>query len=238
MAIEQINSANFDYQMMLATINAAYIGKHDITLSNFGNDSAPVVKIGSKFENNGALFKVLTGDETPTGYAGMTNSTIFYLYYDESGGVFIYSNTAPTWNHTLQGWYNGNDRAFFSMFKDSGGTLYQSKLKLSNNGDVSIRTKIIPIGDWDMDSTLFVTVAHGLAVTTIRTIGVTIRNDIDTVYHKFNSFVVGGAEVLSQGVSANPTDITISRDADGIYDTPSFSSTSYNRGWITIQYVG
>ena len=69
MAIEQINSAAYDYDVMLATIEAAYIGKADITLSEYDSDAAPDVKVGSKFEVNGALFKVKTADETPSGYA-------------------------------------------------------------------------------------------------------------------------------------------------------------------------
>ena len=79
MSIEQVNSAAFDYDVMLATLEVAYVGKADITISEYDSTAAPVVKIGSKFENNGALFKVLTGDETPTGYAGISSSTVFYL---------------------------------------------------------------------------------------------------------------------------------------------------------------
>ncbi len=130
MAITQINTADYDYAMFLETLNKSYKGKADITISAFDTTAAPDVKVGSVFEDNGAIFIVDTSDITPTGYAGITNSTTFYLYYDESANVFIYSNTAPTWSDVLQGWYNGNDRAFFSMFKDSGGTLYQDKVLL------------------------------------------------------------------------------------------------------------
>ncbi len=138
MAFEQINTADFDYEMMLATINAAYIGKAEITLSNYDNDSAPVIKVGAKIEVNGALIKLTTSDATPSGYAGITNSTTFFLYYDSSAGVAIYSNTVPVWNDALQGWYNGNDRAFFSMYKDSGGTLYESKVLLLNQNNLEV----------------------------------------------------------------------------------------------------
>ncbi len=130
MAVRQINTADYDYAMMLNVINKSYKGKADITLSAFDTTAAPDVKVGSVFEDNGAIFIVETSDITPTGYAGITNSTTFYLYWDESGTAFIYSNTAPTWSDVLQGWYNGNDRAFFSMFKDSGGTLYENKSML------------------------------------------------------------------------------------------------------------
>ncbi len=138
MAITQLNTADFDYAMMLNVINKSYKGKADITLSAFDTTAAPDVKVGSVWEDNGAIFILETADLTPTGYAGITNSTTFYLYYDESAEVFIYSNTAPTWSDVLQGWYNSNDRAFFSMFKDSGGTLYQRKLKLEQQNNLEI----------------------------------------------------------------------------------------------------
>ena len=101
-------------------------GKADITISEYATTAAPDVKAKSVFENNGTLTEVTT-DITPTGYSGISNSTTFYLYYDESAEAFVYLETVPTWSDVLQGWYNGNDRALFSMYKDSTGLLYQSK---------------------------------------------------------------------------------------------------------------
>ncbi len=245
MAISQINSADFNYATMLATINAAYVGKAEITLSNFDGTGAPDVKVGSKFEDNGALFKVLTADETPTGYAGITNSTTFYLYYDESGGAFIYSNTAPTWNDTLQGWYNGNDRAFFSIFKDSGGTLYEHKTLLlgQNNVDfgggvntdnMTLKTKVIEIGDWNMDTTDFVNVAHGLTGTSIRAIlSVFIRRDDDGTNSDFGSYDASESKNISAIIGVN---VFLSRLSGGTFDAATYNATSFNRGWITLLY--
>ncbi len=135
MAITQLNNfgiGNFDLTAIEETIVKAFKGKLDVTLSNYDDDSAPLVKVGSVFENNGTLFIIDTSDITPTGYSGISVSTTFYLYYDESAEAFIYDSTAPTWSDTLQGWYNGNDRALFSMQKDSGGTLYGGKTLLNS----------------------------------------------------------------------------------------------------------
>ncbi len=150
MAVRQINTADYDYSMFLETLNKSYKGKADITLSAYNTTAAPDVKVGSVFEDNGAIFIVDTSDITPTGYAGMTNSTTFYLYLDvDPTPTFVYSNTAPTWSDVLQGWYTGNDRAFFSMYKDSGGTLYQNKGKLVYNRDTSLKTYTANGGDTD-----------------------------------------------------------------------------------------
>ncbi len=149
MSVRQINTSDYDYSMFLETLNKSYKGKSDITISAYDTTAAPDVKVGSVWEDNGAIFILETADMTPTGYAGITNSTTFYLYYDESASVFIYSNTAPTFNDALQDWYNGNDRAFFSMYKDSGGTLYQNKGKLVYNRDTSLKTYTANGGDTD-----------------------------------------------------------------------------------------
>ncbi len=130
MAVRQINTADYDYSMFLETLNKSYKGKSDITLSEYNTTAAPDVKVGSVWEDNGAIFILESADLEPTGYAGIANSTTFYCYYDESAEVFIYSSTVPVWNDALQGWYTGNDRAFFSMYKDSGGTLYEQKSEL------------------------------------------------------------------------------------------------------------
>lgn len=133
MAITQLNDygvGDFNLTAIINTIGKTYKGKADITISEYDTTAAPDVKVGSVFENNGAIFIVDTSDITPTGYAGISNSTTFYLYFDESGTTFIYSSTAPTWSDSLQGWYNGNDRALFSMYKDSGGTLYEDKTRI------------------------------------------------------------------------------------------------------------
>ncbi len=238
MAVRQINTADYDYSMFLETLNKTYKGKNDITISAYDTTAALDVKVGSVFEDNGAIFIVETSDITPTGYAGITNSTTFYLYYDESGEVFIYSNTVPVWNDALQGWYTGNDRAFFSMFKDSGGTLYQTKNRLE--GASRLLSKVIPIGDWDMDADNFVTVAHGLDFTKIRSVDVIIRKDNDSGYlplaflGNITTGVMDGGWVLVDAVSG----VTLNRRIGGNFDGGNFNSTSFNRGWITIWYVG
>ena len=238
MAITQLNTADFDYAMMLNVINKSYKGKADITLSAFDTTAAPDVKVGSVFEDNGAIFIVDTADITPTGYAGITNSTTFYLYYDESASVFIYSNTAPTWSDVLQGWYNGNDRAFFSIFKDSGGTLYQSKSKL--DGASRLLSRIIPIGDWDMDADTFVAVSlpSDIDWKSIRSISGVIRNDADTersITGKIDNATNGTNDMAVSAIDDGR--IVLIRVTGGDLDNTDYNSTSYNRGWLTLGYV-
>ena len=237
MSIEQINTAAFDYDMMLAFIEGTVIGKAEITLSEYDSTAAPVVKVGSKFEVNGALFKVLTADETPTGYAGISSSTTFYLMYDTSGEAFVYTEVAPTWNDALQGWYGtggeANDRYFFSMFKDSGDTLYENKQLLKKQGE--LYTKILELGDWNMDTTDGLNITGIAEFKNIRSYSVIIRNDEDTIYYPMDYIHVDG--LLQGGYRSFSADLLqLYRRVGGLFDNADFNSTSYNRGWITIWY--
>jgi hypothetical protein len=76
------------------------------------------------------LYVVSGSAESISGIAGIANSTTFYVYYDVSGGVFLASTTAPTFDKEKRGWYNGNDRALFRIYKDSGGE-YDERTQLS-----------------------------------------------------------------------------------------------------------
>jgi len=240
MAVRILNDfapGDTNFTAMMETLNKAYKGQSQITISNYDTTAAPVVKVGSVFGNNGSQVLVETGDETPTGYGGIANSTTFYIYYDESGEAFIFSSTTPSWNDALQGWYNSNDRAFFSMYKDSGGTLYTNKLKLSDNGDISSRTIEIEIGDWDMDADASKDVLHLLSDwQKIRSISIVVRNDDDTLY--YNSDKMDGAGVKDLGIFEFRSDaISLFRTAGGWFDAVEYNATSYNRGWVTITYV-
>lgn len=147
MAITKVNNYSISDSNLSAsyeTLDKTRKGLNDISLSNFENDSAPVVEIGSIFENLGSMYKIETATETPTGYGSVSNSAKFFLYYDSSAGSFIYLSTAPTWNAQYQGWYNGDDRALFGMYKDSGGTLYQGKYLMVSKSLAN--TGVFPIG--------------------------------------------------------------------------------------------
>lgn len=210
MAVTQLNTANYDYAMMLSTLNKSYKGKADITLSAYTTTAAPDVKVGSVFDCNGAIFIVDTTDITPTGYAGITNSTTFYLYWDEDPGAFIYSNTAPTWSDALQGWYNGNDRAFFSMYKDSGGTLYQNKNKY--NGRYKEKPMIYETKT-----------VSGAAL------GASATSDINVTGFSFNPTAVLDAKIFAYAGNEH--------DADEVYESNLFGRSNYVGTTTTVNYV-
>jgi hypothetical protein len=101
---------------------------------------------------------------------------------------------------------------------------------------VQPKVKIIDIGDWNMDSTVSVNVAHGLTLANIRTVQILIRNDTDASYYSLEGIHTSGGAVEGY-FNLSATNVTAVRVTSGFFDTTAFDSTTYNRGWITITYV-
>jgi hypothetical protein len=101
--------------------------------------------------------------------------------------------------------------------------------KAENGG---LLTKVVDIGDWNMDATDTVNVVHGLTASKIREVSVFIRNDDDSF----------GIPLLCQANNTNAiirgsANIVLSRTTGDIFDNVGYDLTSYNRGWVIIKYI-
>jgi len=105
-------------------------------------------------------------------------------------------------------------------------------VKITNAG---LNTKVIDIGDWNMDVLIAVSVIHGLTSSKIRAISVLIRHDNDINVIGFPAD--DAASTSDEFASFDTVNIVLSRGTAGYFDNTGYDSTSYNRGWITIQYV-
>jgi len=103
-----------------------------------------------------------------------------------------------------------------------------NSIKETGTAGGTVRKRIIEIGDWNMDSTPSLTIAHGVTVSNIRGLSVLIRSDPGTGYR--NLYDGGYATVAN-------TNIYLVRTESGIFDSDGYDSTSFNRGYITIEYV-
>lgn len=141
----------------------------------------------------------------------------------------LVEQTDPVLNGTISGTAFLDEDA---MTSDSAiAVASQQSIKAYVDSKVgTLNEKIINIGDWNMDSTLSVAVAHGITHTKIRSISVVVRSDSDANYHDFGAFGC-------VGMYASSTNIILLRETGGTFDNTSYDSTSYNRGWITIQYT-
>lgn len=107
--------------------------------------------------------------------------------------------------------------------------------------DYGLRRKTVDMGDWNMDSTGFLKVSHGLDYSDTwkgtRNVEFTVRNDADTTYYvdgAFSSEAMLADDIAVSGVT-NKKVVMIRREGAS-FDSSDFDSTSYNRGWVTVWY--
>lgn len=120
---------------------------------------------------------------------------------------------------------------------DTVGDVYDKVNSLIDDyNDFQLKWKIINIGDWNMDTTPNVTVAHGLDVTKIRSATFIIRNDAGTQFYPPASRVSSGLDSAFFAYLTT-TDVELFREAASDFDSTDFDATGYNRGYITIGYI-
>ena len=95
---------------------------------------------------------------------------------------------------------------------------------------VPFRTKVLPIGVWDMDATASVTIAHGIDFTKIRKASVIIRDDANIVRVFLNEADEGAISVV------DATNVTLARTLGGVFDATAYDDIAVDRGFLTIEY--
>jgi len=252
-------AATSDYEGQNAHINAfiQQMSNQVLHLTEWTTTTVPQIAQGVYLRHAGVLyivdtaaFDIATGD--------LSGAGSYYVKLTTSGDSLAVSwedtLTSYAWSIAYQGYYNGTSQLLpykvvyataptytkYSIInmKDSVWNFVSSSGVFDgiNTDNATLKTKIVEIGDWNMDSTDSKVVAHGLTSANIRSIDIMIRND-GTGIARFDSFTVAGADILSQFVTIDATNVTMVRDTDGYFDDATHNSTSYNRGWITIVYV-
>lgn len=151
----------------------------------------------------------------------LTKTAFEAIYTDNTTGTFA--------DNTTQAISAGDMRQFADDIADS----------FTVSG--GLNWKIVQIGDWDMDTTASVNVAHGIPFGNyqdIRVVDVQIIRDIGAV-REFGPLVrfEAGVGIAGGVVSIDSTNITIGRLTGGYFDNSDFNATSFNRGYIAIGYV-
>ena len=106
-------------------------------------------------------------------------------------------------------------------------------------GTTPLKMKVLDIGDWNMDTTLFAYIYHGIGdYSKIRQVSVLIKDDGDTYSYPLDYPFSGSLQHGQGGGIANIDDsrILLTRLTGEFFDSINFDSTSYNRGWVTIWY--
>jgi hypothetical protein len=109
-------------------------------------------------------------------------------------------------------------------------------------GAIEIKAKVVEIGVWNMDTTASVSISHGIAPqSSIRGIFVMIRDDADsfTPIPLTPGFITTAAEVEGFFYCDGSGHVVLNRKTGGTFDSANYDSgAGFNRGWITITYVG
>lgn len=101
-----------------------------------------------------------------------------------------------------------------------------------------IRKKIIDIGDWDMAADKVKNVAHGLSDDKIRSVYAMIRNDIETALYPLQQPDFGTSDLTEGGITAVQSgNVSLFNRPGGFFNNSSFNAITFNRGWLTIEYV-
>lgn len=256
-----------DWSDFVVQVEKQRTGYQSISLTNFGNDNEPEIAAGSICEIGGSVAKFDINEAiTGWGVIGNDNDVYIKLVPAAPLVTAEFTTVAPTWSDAKQGWYgagaSATHRYIGGLYKNAGGN-YTNKyvfaslnqnskeIKVFANGRMEIpglrthndsthpflQTKIIEIGDWNMDTTPSKTVAHGLTGSHIRGWEIYIRRDADEWsdsegLNKFSRFF-GGLGLYSR---VGNTDIFMDRDGGSLFDSIVYNATPYNRGWIFIWY--
>jgi hypothetical protein len=109
---------------------------------------------------------------------------------------------------------------------------------VAGTGNATLLKKIVNIGEWNMDATSAIGVAHGLTLTKIVSISVLIRSDSDSLYKPLEFASTNG---ISDGCYyLDGTNVTMTRLASGGFDSSGYDATAgtvANRGYIVIEYT-
>jgi hypothetical protein len=264
-------------ELVVATqVEVQRYGYQAVSLTNFTSDTLePQIAAGSRLEIGGALF-VAAGNESITGWGGISVSSDVYIKLTVSGAsaTASFTTTAPTWSTSKQGFYDGSDRYIGGLYKDGSGNyarkwLYEEKQIASvkrygssaveltgavygsgygaaligeaglkaGSADTAWLRKVVEIGDWNMDTTVSVTVTSSISGVKIRRVSVVIRSDGAASYLAPSWDDSGTLQLWIKDANMSVLGgVIICRLTGGDFDNSSFDSTSYNRGWVTFEY--
>lgn len=142
----------------------------------------------------------------------------------------------------------------WSMYCPSGSTnlvLYSGAdlTTFSTNGNMNISGGIgfggsqyfkvarVDIGDWNMDTTSFVQINHGLTFSKILHASADILEDSGALLYPVNYSSISTTNVPSGSIVTTTTFIQLERLTGGFFDNAGFNATGFNRGYITIIYI-
>ena len=205
-----------DILALQLTEDASFVGKHNISLTNYDTTGLPAIAAGSIIECNGALAE-FESEEAITG--SPSNGTVYIqIVPSTTTATAQFTNTAPTWSDAKQGFYGTGAAANyryleFEMYKYV--TSYSNKKKITHDDNVK----------FDILSASSISASGNISADNILTTGgLSIAGDI-TIQP---SSILSGGYVKSPSFGSRYTS-TGAQTANAIFDSLVASYFTYGR---------
>lgn len=219
------------------SIDTAFV----FTISNLGTGQIARIAITKK---SGDTYSFASGTFNQIDNLDQTGTSLNFYVHNVDGTLIVESDLSISKSDAINE-NNSNQlatsKAAFDLSAVDAG-LEASKLDITRfnieAGTPALITKVIEIGDWNMTSTQFVDVLHGIDGTKTRGITVIIRNDNSTNFYPFGQVFSLSAGDDASGIEfVSTTTVRLRRQNSGtIFSGANFDDTPFNRGWITITY--
>jgi len=228
---KKITGTNFGNSFFIPKAFRALL---QVQLTEYTSLVQPGIAAGGVVEINGSVY-INPSEVAITG--ATVNDTWYDILLTPSGSSFTASFIARgtgVWSDSKQGLYSGNNRVVACAYRIASDNWVNKNILKVINRTVKIK---IEIGDWDMVATATLTLTHVFIAifSGLRSVAITIRNDQNTSMY---SCAYAGDITVEIDIHAvlSSSGILIYRLTAGKFDGGSYDSTSYNRGWITVEY--
>lgn len=159
-----------------------------------------------------------------------------YESVDGSGMIQLHSKDAASYPGQVRVYGTNGTTGTLGIDVEQDGTV-DLPVGLEIGGVAQPKRIVYEIGDWNMDSTLTVGVAHGLTMANIVGVDAIIRNDDDSYRFKLEVGDINSSAPPDGMINLSSTNIVLSRTTSGYFDSTAFDATSYNRGYIIVDYA-
>ena len=229
-----------------------------VSLTNFSGTAASNVATGSVMECAGSIYSFTdTSITLETGTASASVAIYYVAVPSTDTTVSIYmEGTAPTWVDAKQGFYQSAaslTRYIGGAYIGTAETYYTKFLYTGENLIYCLQTgetrpllkKTFNIGEWDMDTTTVVPLAHGISdPDKIRTMRAIVKGDPGGNFAtgKYNldaPYTAGSAAGSISIYNIDSSQIAVARRSGAFFDNADFDGTAgtiENRGWVFIEY--
>ena len=128
-------------QSVMLTLDKTFKGFHQVSLTNYDSTDESEIAAGSVVEVNGAQYK-FESNEAITG--SPSDGTVYIqLIPDGDSITAAYTNTAPTWSDSKQGWYGTTTAAnyrYLEFVMTKSSTTWNYKNNLYNDNKQSLNS--------------------------------------------------------------------------------------------------